>query len=84
MRTAGIVCEYNPFHNGHRYHIMQAKVDLQCEAVVCVMSGAWVQRGEIAMFDKWERARAALENGADLVLELPAYAALQSAEQFAM
>ena len=83
MRTVGIICEYNPFHNGHRYHIAQAKAELQCGAAVCVMSGAWVQRGEVAMFDKWERARAALENGADLVLELPAYAALQSAEQFA-
>ena len=84
MRTVGIVCEYNPFHNGHRYHIARAKEELQCGATVCVMSGAWVQRGEAAMFDKWERARAALENGADLVLELPAYIALQSAEQFAL
>lgn len=84
MRTVGIICEYNPFHNGHWYHLTQAKKELECEAAVCVMSGAFVQRGEIAMFDKWERAQAALTYGADLVLELPAYAVLQSAEQFAM
>lgn len=83
MRTVGMVCEYNPFHNGHAYHLQRAKAETQCEAAVCVMSGAWVQRGEVALFDKWERARAALENGADLVLELPAYFVLQSAAQFA-
>ena len=83
VRTVGIICEYHPFHNGHLYHLTQAKKELQCEAAVCVMSGAFVQRGEVALFDKWERARAALAYGADLVLELPAYVVLQSAGQFA-
>ena len=83
MNAVGIVCEYNPFHKGHKYQIDEAKKLSGCQAAVCVMSGSMVQRGEVALLNKWERARTALENGADLVIELPAYYVLQSADQFA-
>lgn len=80
MKTAGIICEYNPFHTGHKYHIDHIKQEF--DAIVCIMSGSFVQRGGIAIYDKWTRARSALENGADLVLELPVAYALSSAEGF--
>lgn len=79
----GIICEYNPFHFGHLYHINQAKKLSNADKVVCIMSGSMVQRGEPAVYDKWTRARMAVEYGADLVIELPAYYALQSADNFA-
>ena len=82
-KVAGIVCEYNPFHNGHKYHIEETKKQTGCEYVVCAMSGSMVQRGEVAICDKWERACAAVNNGADLVIEIPAYYVLQSAENYA-
>ncbi len=82
MKIAGIICEYNPFHTGHKYQIDALKRDF--DAVVCVMSGSFVQRGEVAIFDKWTRAKAALTGGADLVLELPVKSVLSSAEGFAM
>ena len=81
MKTAGIICEYNPFHNGHLYHINQTKK--QADAVVCVMSGSFVQRGLPAVCDKFSRADAAVRHGADLVVELPTVFALSSAEKFA-
>ena len=81
MKTAGIICEYNPFHTGHKYHIDHIKKEF--DAVVCIMSGSFVQRGSIAIYDKWSRARSALENGADLIIELPVKYALSSAEGFA-
>lgn len=81
MKTAGIICEYNPFHTGHKYHIEHIKKDF--DAVICIMSGSFVQRGGVAIYDKWSRAKSALENGADLVLELPVLYALSSAEGFA-
>ena len=79
----GIICEYNPFHFGHLYHINQAKKLSNADKVVCIMSGSMVQRGEPAVYDKWTRARMAVEYGADLVIELPAYYALQSADNIA-
>lgn len=82
MKTAGIVAEYNPFHSGHKYHIAETK-RLSGMPVTAVMSGNFVQRGECAMFDKSVRARAALMNGCDLVLELPLPWAISSAERFA-
>lgn len=84
MKIVGIVAEYNPFHAGHRYHIEQTGQHLgeDC-AVVAVMSGNFVQRGECAITDKWARARMALEGGIDLVLELPSVWACASAEHFA-
>ena len=84
MVTAGIVAEYNPFHRGHAWHIAETRRALGGEAaVVCVMSGHWVQRGECALADKWRRAALALDGGADLVLELPTPWAMASAEAFA-
>ena len=84
METAGIVAEYNPFHKGHAWHIAETRRRLGGDAaLVCVMSGHWVQRGECALTDKWSRAAAALSGGADLVLELPTPWAMASAEAFA-
>lgn len=81
MRTAGIVAEYNPYHNGHRYQLSLLRARGFTHLVV-VMSGNLVQRGEPALFSKWVRAEAALRCGADLVLELPACCAISSAERF--
>lgn len=84
MTAAGIVAEYNPFHAGHGWHIAETRRELGTDAaIVCAMSGNWVQRGDCAVLDKWTRARLALEGGADLVLELPTVWALSSAESFA-
>ena len=79
--VTGIICEYNPFHLGHRKQI--ALLREAGHHVVCLMSGNFVQRGYPAIFDKSIRARAAVLSGADLVLELPAEYALSSAEGFA-
>ena len=79
----GIVVEYNPFHNGHIYHIEKTKEITQCDVLIAVMSPNFVQRGEPALVDKWERTKAALEHGVDIVLELPTHLTLQSAEIFA-
>lgn len=85
MRICGIIAEYNPFHTGHIYHIQQTRKYLgdNC-AIVCVMSGNYVQRGSPAVFSKQVRAAAALQNGADVVLELPLTWSLASADRFAM
>ena len=84
MKIVGILCEYNPFHLGHarQISIIRKSCGEEC-AVVCLMSGNFVQRGHPAIFDKMRRARAALEAGADLVLELPVQYCLSSAEGFA-
>ena len=82
-KTVGIVCEYNPFHYGHRYHIQKSKEISGADSAICIMSGSFVQRGEVALFDKWQRAKMAVSNGADLVIELPAYYVLQSSDNFA-
>lgn len=79
----GIVAEFNPFHNGHKYLISQAKRLTGETAAVAVMSGEWVQRGESAITDKWSRAEMALRGGIDLVLELPVTFSLNSAREFA-
>lgn len=80
MKNIGVICEYNPFHNGHARQLAQMR---ERGTAICLMSGNFVQRGEPALLDKWTRARAALECGADLVLELPLTYALRSAEGFA-
>ncbi len=80
--TAGIVCEYNPFHKGHLYHIEKTK-EAGADFIVCVMSGNFVQRGECAYADKWTRAKAAIACGADVVIDLPVPWACASAENFA-
>lgn len=84
MQTVGIICEYNPLHLGHKKQLdaIRARYGADC-AIVCVMSGHFVQRGYPAIMDKMLRAKAAVESGADLVLELPVTAALSSAEGFA-
>lgn len=81
MSVIGIVCEFNPFHNGHKHLIDSVKAD--GDIVVCVMSGNFVQRGEPAIFSKEVRVKSALMNGADIVLELPFLYATASAEIFA-
>lgn len=83
LDTVGIVAEYNPFHNGHLYHLKQAKKRTGCEYSVAVMSGNFVQRGEPALFDKFTRAELAVKCGVDLVLEIPPANAVASAEYFA-
>ena len=83
MQTIGIVAEYNPFHNGHQYHIHQARAMHPADGVIAVMSGSFTQRGEAAVFDKWCRTEMALRSGADLVLELPTAFATRSAGYFA-
>lgn len=84
MEVIGVVCEYNPFHCGHEYHLMMSRRAVGGDApVVCVMSGDFVQRGEPAMFSKFARAEAACLCGADLVVELPLPWSLSSAEGFA-
>ena len=84
MKILGIIAEYNPFHLGHRYHIQQAKNQIDAQAVIVIMSGHFTQRGEPAIFDKWSRAEMALNNGADLVFELPFAFASRSANYFAL
>lgn len=83
LRAAGIVAEYNPFHNGHAYQIAQARQKTGADVIVAAMSGNWVQRGEPAIMDKWQRTEAALAGGVDLVVELSGAAALQPAHLFA-
>lgn len=84
MSIVGIICEYNPFHLGHAKQLAHIRQTLGADtAIVCLMSGNYVQRGEPAVFDKSVRARAAVDAGASLVVELPVTAALQSAEGFA-
>ncbi len=77
-----VICEFNPFHNGHRYLLEQLPKS-DGDYIVCIMSGSFVQRGEPAAFDKWERAAAAVRFGADLVLELPLPYALSDSDRFA-
>ena len=83
MKAVGIVAEYNPFHNGHIYHLNKAKEVSGADVSVVVMSGNFVQRGQFACIDKWQRAKIAIQHGADLVLELPFVFATQAASEFA-
>ncbi len=83
IKICGIISEYNPLHKGHIYQIKKAKEQTNADFIVCIMSGNFVQRGESAVFDKFSRAKAAIESGADAVVELPTIYALQSAEYFA-
>lgn len=83
MKITGIITEYNPFHLGHKFHLDNCKKDTNCDGVICIMSGNFVQRGLPAITDKWSRANMAVEAGVDLVLELPTLFATASAEYFA-
>ncbi len=81
--NTGIICEFNPFHSGHKYLIDTVKNGSDDNAVICVMSGNFVQRGEFAVYDKFKRAKTAIENGADMIIELPCVYSTLSAEGFA-
>jgi len=83
MKVVGLVTEYNPFHNGHLYHLEASKKETQSDYSIAVMSGHFLQRGEPAIIDKWSRAKAAVESGVDLVIEIPTLYACSSAEYFA-
>lgn len=83
MKILGIIAEYNPFHNGHLYHLEQSRALCCANYAVCVMSGNFIQRGEPALVNKWARTHSALLSGIDLVLELPSVYAMSSAEFFA-
>lgn len=82
MKISGVICEYNPFHNGHLHHIRETRKN-GATHIVAVMSGNFVQRGDVAIMDKLERAKLALRSGVDLVIELPVQYCLSSAENFA-
>lgn len=83
MKFCAIICEFNPFHNGHKYLIERAKELSKCDKVICIMSGSFTQRGDICVMDKFTRARHAVLCGADTVLEIPAAFAVAPAEIFA-
>ena len=80
--SVAVICEFNPFHYGHRYLIQKAR-ELTGETVIAVMSGSFTQRGEAAICSKFERAKTALQNGVDVVAELPAVYAVAAAQRFA-
>lgn len=84
MRAAGIIAEYNPFHNGHERHIRETRRRTGCDRVIVVMNGSFSQRGEPMLLDKWTRAQMALQGGADFVFELPALWGVRPAENFAL
>ena len=79
----GIVAEYNPFHNGHLYHLLKSKEEAKANNVIVVMGGNFTQRGGTSIVDKWTKAEMAIRNGADLVIELPTIYNISSAENFA-
>lgn len=81
--TLGIIAEYNPFHNGHAYQLRVAQERSEADLTIVVMSGNWMQRGEPALLDKWQRAQLALAAGVDLVVELPFQFTVQPAHLFA-
>ncbi|QBP18663.1 nucleotidyltransferase [Acetilactobacillus jinshanensis] len=83
LNAVGIIAEFNPLHNGHRYLIKRAQQTTNADLVVVVMSGNWVQRGIPAIVDKWQRTQMALAAGADLVIELPVQFVVQPADIFA-
>ncbi|MFO8069083.1 MAG: nucleotidyltransferase [Alkalibacterium sp.] len=83
MKVCGVVAEYNPFHNGHLYHLQEAKKKTEADVMVVAMSGNFLQRGEPAIVDKWDRASLALQHGADIVVEIPAAFSVQPADLYA-
>ena len=83
MKICAIICEFNPFHNGHKYLLEQAKKASGCDALLCIMSGSFTQRGEMCILDKFTRAKHAVLGGADCVIQLPATFAVAPAEIFA-
>ena len=84
MSVVGIIAEYNPFHSGHEFLLNQARLIAGKDPIIVLMSGNYVQRGEMAIMSKWSRAKAALQSGADLVLEMPFSTAVEPADLFAL
>lgn len=84
MSVVGIISEFNPFHSGHEFLLNQARLIAQNDPIVIIMSGNYVQRGEMAIMSKWERAKAALQSGADLVFEMPFSTAAEPADLFSL
>lgn len=82
-KILAIVSEYNPFHNGHLYHLQKSKKELNPDYSICIMSGNFCERGDTSIIDKWSKAEAALKCGFDLVVELPVLYSISSAENFA-
>ena len=82
-KVLGIVAEYNPFHNGHLFHLEESKKITGATYTIAVMSGNFTQRGSTSLIDKWSKAKSAIENGIDLVIELPVLYSISSAENFA-
>lgn len=82
-KVLGIVCEYNPFHNGHLYHIIQSKKLTGADYTIAIMTGNFAQRGDVSLVDKWSKTEMALLAGVDLVIELPVIYSVSSAENFA-
>ena len=84
MKIAVIICEYNPLQKGHEYHVSRALKDTGADKVVCIMSGNFIQRGGLAIADKYTRATWAIKSGADMVVELPPQYVLTTAKYFAL
>lgn len=82
-KVLGIIAEYNPFHNGHLYHLTESKKAVNAGYTVAIMSGNFVQRGDTSLTNKWVKTKMALQNGVDLVIELPTIYSVSSAENFA-
>mgnify|MGYP003437287033 FL=1 len=83
MDIVGLICEYNPFHNGHLYHINKVKEMYKDCNIILVMSSSFLQRGDASLIDKWDKTSIALEYGVDIVIELPFVFSTQSADTFA-
>ena len=83
MKSVGIICEYNPFHNGHLYHLEKTKELYPNHTIILVMSGNFTQRGDVSIINKWDKTKIALKYGVDIVIELPYVFATESADKFA-
>ena len=83
MKTVGIIVEYNPLHNGHKYHIDMVRKESNADIIIAVMSSSFTMRGELSLFDKFTKTTQALENGADIIIELPFILAVQNSDLFA-
>jgi predicted nucleotidyltransferase len=83
MKACAVIAEFNPFHNGHQFLLKKARTVTNADLMIIIMSGNFVQRGEPALINKWERARIAIDCGADLVVEIPTEYAIESAKEFA-
>ncbi len=83
MKKIGIICEYNPFHNGHIYHLQKIKEMYPDSMIILVMSSSFTMRGEISLLNKWDKTSIALSYGVDLVIELPTFYSTNSSDTFA-